>query len=210
MNGVPGPLESKKRLGGIVPKSQPHLSPILLCLPLCTSISPDPHPQAQNRKCGEQLAHKCVSILSLDARCMEGWGGQYLGPLGETTMGRRSSHKCCVKTDGYQACYCQDSHAGFRDGVGLSPGWAGAGIETQSQTRKGVTAGQCRRKDKDSDSAAHLPPTRTIASMVRIWLKQVRVCSQPLHCPWSKLKQALVAGQPSCLTPSGSRPPSLG
>lgn len=143
-------------------------------------------------------------------RCMEGGGGQYLGPLGEMPVGTRSSHKCCVKTDGYQACYCQERHAGFGGGVGLSPGWAGASIEAQSQTRKGATAGQCGRKDKDSDSAAHLPPSRAIASMVGIWLKQVWVCSQPLHFPWSKLKQALLAGQYSCLTPSGPRPASLG
>lgn len=76
--------------------------------------------------------------------------------------------------------------------MGLSPRWAGAGIEAQSQTRgprEGSMEGETRTVTL---SAARLPSLRAIASTAGNWLDQVQYCGQPLLLPWSELKQAFV------------------
>lgn len=109
----------------------PH-RPTPRCLPLSISISPDHGGQAQNRDCGEQAAHKSVSVLSPDAQGLEGGGGQCTGPSGELPVGRRVSHRLRVEPAGSHNCYTQDSHTGAGGGMGLSPGWArGACTEAQ-------------------------------------------------------------------------------
>lgn len=76
--------------------------------------------------------------------------------------------------------------------MGLSPRWAGAGIEAQSQTRgpwEGSVEGETRTA---ALSAARLPSLKAIASTVGTWLDQVQYYGQPLLLPWSELKRAFV------------------
>lgn len=43
-----------------------------------------------------------------------------------------------------------------------------------------------------SDSAAHLPPRRAIASEMGTWPDQLQYFGQPLLVPWFQVKQAFV------------------
>ena len=70
--------------------------------------------------------------------------------------------------------------------------WLAMGMLRGPVPNKFVLGQQLRRRISDSDSAAHLPLHRAIASARDTWADQVQVFSQPLHFPLFHLKHALV------------------
>lgn len=107
------------------------------------------------------------------------------------SVGRRDSHRLYVKHAESVGLFQPGQPHRDWGWMGLIS-WTSMGRQRGPEPNKGAMGGQYGRKNQDSDSAVHLPPSRAIASMVGIWPDQVQNLGQLLFCPWFKLKQGFV------------------
>ena len=124
------------------------------------------------------------------SRCMKGWGRQCID-LEKNCHWKEETQGLHAKP---ASLPCQllpgQSHRG--QGCHWAVPWLAMGMLRGPVPNKFVLGQQLRRRISDSDSSAHLPLHRAIASARETWADQVQVFSQPLHFPFFHLKHALV------------------